>query len=449
VVVTRKVLGALFGLLLVALLALPASALAQATRTWVSGVGDDANPCSRTSPCKTWAGAIAKTAPGGEMDALDPGGFGALTITKSITLDGGGGQVASVLVAGTNGIVVAAQPTDRVIIRNLRFDGLAGNGSSLGNAGLNGVSFISGASLRLENDTIFGFGQNGVLDANSETSSLVVSSTAIDDVFGDGVLVAPGAGVSATAVLENDSMENDVCGLAVSTMGTSPGGTCGIGTSAGGTAADVTAISSSMSANSTDGVLAAGSGAKAILSNDLITANSLGLDPQQSGQIEALCGDFLAGNVTDGSATSTITTNCGLGPAGPIGPTGPFGPTGAAGPSGPTGASGATGPVGPQGAPGEIELVTCKRVSVKKKTETKCTGKLVSGAVKFTVSGKVVHATLTRFGRTYASGTVGMGTRSRSDVGLLILSRRLPAGRYTLKLWRRARVISTRSILVG
>src|SRR5246127_3720838 len=97
-----------------------APAQAQATRTWVSGVGDDANPCSRTAPCKTWAGAISKTAPGGEIDALDPGGFGAVTITKSITLDGGGGQVASVLVAGTNGIVIAAQPTDVVTIRNLR-----------------------------------------------------------------------------------------------------------------------------------------------------------------------------------------------------------------------------------------------------------------------------------------------------------------------------------------
>src|SRR5579872_6715023 len=97
----------------------------QASRTWVSGVGDDANPCSRTAPCKTFAGAISKTAAGGEIDALDPGGFGALTITKAITLDGGGGQVASVLVAGTNGIVVAAGPNDVVIIRNLRINGFS------------------------------------------------------------------------------------------------------------------------------------------------------------------------------------------------------------------------------------------------------------------------------------------------------------------------------------
>src|SRR5580693_3276071 len=72
---------------------------AQATRTWVSGVGDDGNPCSRTAPCKTWAGAIGQTAAGGEIDALDPGDFGALTITKSITIDGGGGGIASMLVS--------------------------------------------------------------------------------------------------------------------------------------------------------------------------------------------------------------------------------------------------------------------------------------------------------------------------------------------------------------
>jgi hypothetical protein len=78
-------LMAFFGVLLPFVLNTPAQA--QASRTWVSGVGDDANPCSRTAPCKTFAGAISKTAPGGEIDCLDPGGFGAVTITKSITID--------------------------------------------------------------------------------------------------------------------------------------------------------------------------------------------------------------------------------------------------------------------------------------------------------------------------------------------------------------------------
>src|SRR5579883_1735144 len=119
------------------------SAHAQATRTWVSGVGDDANPCSRTAPCKTFAGAISKTAAGGEIDALDPGGYGAVTITKAITIDGGGGQVASVLVAGTNGIVVSAGASDVVILRNLRINGISGSG----NGGINGIRFLAGQQL--------------------------------------------------------------------------------------------------------------------------------------------------------------------------------------------------------------------------------------------------------------------------------------------------------------
>src|SRR5215212_8079119 len=94
-------------------------AFAQATRTWVSGVGDDANPCSRTAPCKTFAGAISKTANNGEISVLDPGGFGTVTITKSVTINGTG-TLAGILSAGTNGINVndsaAAVPNSAVVI---------------------------------------------------------------------------------------------------------------------------------------------------------------------------------------------------------------------------------------------------------------------------------------------------------------------------------------------
>lgn len=128
-------------------------ALAQASRTWVSGVGDDANPCSRTTPCKTFAGAIAKTAPAGEIDCLDPGGFGAVTITKSITIDCTG-TFGSVLVAGTNAIVVSAGANDRVILR-----GLSLNGSG---SGLSGIRFLTGAQLSIEKCFVFGFTGNGI-----------------------------------------------------------------------------------------------------------------------------------------------------------------------------------------------------------------------------------------------------------------------------------------------
>ena len=154
---TRLVAPLLFG---VALLN------AQATRTWVSGVGDDANPCSRTAPCKTFAGAISKTTAGGEIDALDPGGFGAVTITKALTLDGGAGQVASVLVSGTNGIVVSAGALDNVVIRNLSINGISGTGQG----GLNGIRFVSGKSLRIENCNINGFTERGI-DISPNNSS--------------------------------------------------------------------------------------------------------------------------------------------------------------------------------------------------------------------------------------------------------------------------------------
>src|SRR6476659_250968 len=114
------------------------SANAQATRTWVSGVGDDANPCSRTAPCKTFAGAISKTAAGGEINVLDPGGFGGVTITKAISIISERFE-AGVLVSGTNAIIVnVPSATDRVVLRGLDIEGLG--------TGLNGITVITGGS---------------------------------------------------------------------------------------------------------------------------------------------------------------------------------------------------------------------------------------------------------------------------------------------------------------
>lgn len=155
------------------------TAFAQATRTWVSGVGDDANPCSRTAPCKTFAGAISKTAPGGEIDALDPAGFGEVTITKALTIDGGGGQVASVLVSGTNGIIVNAGVNDIVILRNLQLNGIS--------SGLSGVRFLSGKQLVVDHVQIFGFMQNGVDVALSGPGDVVIRDSVITNVGQTGV----------------------------------------------------------------------------------------------------------------------------------------------------------------------------------------------------------------------------------------------------------------------
>src|SRR5437870_13134072 len=134
-----------------------AIAQAQASRTWVSGVGDDVNPCSRTAPCKTFAGAISKTASGGIIDALDPGGFGAVTITKPSTIEGNG-TLASVLSSGVNGIIVntTSGTGRRLVLRNLLIDG---SGTTIGT---NGIRFIAGDSLLVEDSYIKTYSVAGI-----------------------------------------------------------------------------------------------------------------------------------------------------------------------------------------------------------------------------------------------------------------------------------------------
>lgn len=132
--------------LTLALFAIPVQA--QATRTWVSGVGDDANPCSRTAACKTFAGAISKTAAGGEISVLDPGGFGALTITKSITLYNDG-AIGSILASGTNGLTINAAATDRIVIDGLEIDGAG--------TGLNGIRIINAGSVIVKDTVVRNF----------------------------------------------------------------------------------------------------------------------------------------------------------------------------------------------------------------------------------------------------------------------------------------------------
>ena len=152
-------------------------AFAQATRTWVSGVGDDVNPCSRTAPCKTYAGAISKTATGGEISVLDPGGYGTLTITKAITVDGGSGAGwGSTLFSSVNGFVINITTnllTDKVILRNLSINGA---GTTLG---VDGVRFLDGQQLTLENVRIFNFSGDGIEVNQSQASNLFLKNVRI------------------------------------------------------------------------------------------------------------------------------------------------------------------------------------------------------------------------------------------------------------------------------
>jgi len=154
-------------------------AQAQASRTWVSGVGDDANPCSRTAPCKTWAGAISKTAACGEIDALDPGGYGAVTITKSITLDGTG-TFASILASLVNGIVINAASTDVITIRGISINGFCN--------GINGINILQAKTVNVEDCVIFRFNTgNGITVNETGDLRLNVRNTVIRDNTLDGI----------------------------------------------------------------------------------------------------------------------------------------------------------------------------------------------------------------------------------------------------------------------
>jgi hypothetical protein len=172
-------------------LAVPANA--QATRTWVSGVGDDSQPCSRTAPCKTFAGAISKTATGGEINCLDPGGFGALTITKSINIVCGQSGLGGVLVAGTNGMVVATPAGSRVVLDGLDIEGLGADSIAL--AGINGVLVNGQGTVIIRNCSIRDFGQNGVNVAGTTGTTQVIIQNSI--ITGNGLTTSqPFGGVS-------------------------------------------------------------------------------------------------------------------------------------------------------------------------------------------------------------------------------------------------------------
>jgi hypothetical protein len=202
-----------FVILLAVFLIATCAAQGQATRTWVSGVGDDANPCSRTAPCKTWAGAISKTAAGGEIDALDPGGFGGLTITKSITLDGGSGQVASVLASGTPGIIVNALTTDVVTLRNLSIQGLVKSGAG----GTQGIQLTSAGALHIEHCAILGFSGNGInVVPGSQPpagTQVFIEGTVSQDNGGNGLYVRASSINAHVSVINSGFTENSQNGV--------------------------------------------------------------------------------------------------------------------------------------------------------------------------------------------------------------------------------------------
>jgi Right handed beta helix region len=300
------VLGA--SVALTASLASPPAALAQASRTWVSGVGDDANPCSRTAPCKTFAGAISKTAAGGEINVLDPGGFGAVTITKSISIVSER-FTAGVLVSGTNGIIVNAGPNDVVTLRGLDFNGLG--------TGLSGIRFLAGGALHVEDCQIYSFTQFGIDFEPSGNSNLYVSDTEIREnntASSNGVFIKPPAGVSVRATFDRVRLERDHVALRAFDGSTviirdsvaSGNDISGFTAVSLITAVDMT-IENSVASNNNlgSGLRVSGANGTMRITNTTVTGNSVGLDISAGASLISFGNNRIAGNGTNGAPTST------------------------------------------------------------------------------------------------------------------------------------------------
>ena len=235
-----------------------ASANAQATRTWVSGVGDDANPCSRTAPCKTFAGAISKTARGGEISVLDPGGFGNVTITKSITINGtpGAGYGSILVPAASTGVIInIIDPADT--LRTVRLNWLDINGAGTAANGIRILSSVPGSSVVVENTNIDGYTGRGISDERTSGGKLVVTNTTIGHTQDSGIRVAAGGTNKIDVTLTNVRVHN-----------------------------------------SATAALTVNGGAKAMVSNSVFAGSTFGLDIEQA-NTEALAENVtLSGNTT-------------------------------------------------------------------------------------------------------------------------------------------------------
>jgi hypothetical protein len=270
-----------------------APASAQATRTWVSGVGDDVNPCSRTAPCKTFAGAISKTAAGGEISCLDPAGFGAVTITKSMTIscpytEGG-------VLAGGNGIVVNAGPTDVVYLRGLDIFGV--------NPPTNGVRFIAGGALHIQDCVIRRFNAAnsfGISFQPSGASQLYVDHTTVANNgnasgTSGGILIQPtGTGGARVSIINSDVSNNAGSGIRADSTGDT-GSSIAVdvsGTRVGGNTLGVVV-------NQPVG----GTGITLLLIDSDIFNNGTGLSVNGGSTQFAVGGSRITGNVTEMSQT--------------------------------------------------------------------------------------------------------------------------------------------------
>jgi hypothetical protein len=286
----------------ITLFTLTITMVAQAqTRTWVSGVGDDLNPCSRTAPCKTYAGAISKTSKDGEISTLDPGGFGSVTITKSITINGGnGGQgYGSILAAATTGVIINI--TDVADVRkSVRLDWLNINGAS---TGIDGVRFVAGNVLHVSNTLIDGFTGDGI-EVTAATPTVIVENTRIRNCVANGIRTTSNTGGGIKASIANSYITRNGVGINLQngTIANVHGSTVSHNTSHGLQVAEPSAGSTlnisntNIASNAGTGVNVVG-GSRARIARCIILQNNVSLAP--AAQVDSGGNNNISGNTTN------------------------------------------------------------------------------------------------------------------------------------------------------
>jgi hypothetical protein len=280
-----------------------------ATASWISINGNDSNDCSHAAPCRTFSGALAKTASGGEIDILDSGDFGPVTINKAVVIANDGAGTVGLQASGTNGITVNAGIGDVVVLRGLDIDGLG--------TGLSGIKVLSAGVVRVESCTIHNFTAKGIdfepASTTTTTSQLQVSNTIIRDNSGassGGVLIKPGANVSALGAIENTQIRDNLFGLRVEDNSQV---TARATTSAGNTNSGFIAVSNVTAVTLTlDSCVVAGNGygikadnpnANVRITNCTIAGNTNGIAATLGSRIFSFGGN---NNADNGAPTNTV-----------------------------------------------------------------------------------------------------------------------------------------------
>jgi hypothetical protein len=257
-----------------------APAQAGPNRTWVSGKGTDSGPCTVTAPCRTFGFALTQTAAGGEIDVLDPAGYGTVTITKSISIINDGVGVAAIGAGSGNAITINAGASDSVHLRGLTIEGLG--------VGLSGIRFAMGKSLAIENCVVRNFTQAGINISPSTSSSSSVSNTIVSNNF-YGTFIAPTGAAVVKGVLGKVTANNNDNGFFVD------------GEFMTGASLNVVIADSEASNNNSVGVLANSSsghvGPLVILRNVVASNNGTGLRTNEFAVLE------VANSVVTGNGT--------------------------------------------------------------------------------------------------------------------------------------------------